>query len=68
MNSHNDHWNRSAESELAQVIEPLASYITATDRPRAALRSALAVLLRQIEQTNHAADALVASFSERCWS
>jgi hypothetical protein len=43
------------QSDLARVIEPLASYICAADRPRAALASALAVLVREIEQTNHAA-------------
>ena len=43
------------QSDLARVIEPLASYICAAERPRAALASALAVLVREIEQTNQAA-------------
>jgi hypothetical protein len=37
------------------VIEPLASYICAADQPRAALLSALAVLLAEVKQTNRAA-------------
>ena len=45
--------------DLLQVIEPLASYICASGRPRAALRSVLAALFRQVEQTNQAADASV---------
>jgi hypothetical protein len=42
-------------AELERVIEPLASYICATDEPKTALMSALAVLLREIEATNRAA-------------
>jgi hypothetical protein len=45
----------SADSNLERVIEPLASYISATTRPRAALMSALAVLISEVEQTNQAA-------------
>jgi hypothetical protein len=44
-----------ATSDLERVIEPLASYICAADQPRAALLSALAVLLSEVEQTNRAA-------------
>lgn len=43
------------DSDVARVIEPLANYICAADQPRAALASALAILVREIEQTNHAA-------------
>jgi hypothetical protein len=44
-----------ARSELERVIEPLASYICAAEQPRAALMSALAVLLAEVKQTNRAA-------------
>jgi hypothetical protein len=46
------------------VIEPLASYICATDQPRAALVSALAVLLSEVENTNRAAIAHCRAVSE----
>jgi hypothetical protein len=42
-------------SDLERVIEPLAAYICATEQPKSALMSALAVLLREIEATNRAA-------------
>jgi hypothetical protein len=44
-----------ARSDLERVIEPLASYICAAEQPRAALMSALAVLLAEVKQTNRAA-------------
>ncbi len=53
---------RGAESDLVQVIEPLASYICAASRPRAALASALALLFSQVEETNRTASMHVASF------
>jgi hypothetical protein len=57
-----------ASSDLQRVIEPLASYICAADQPRAALMSALAVLLADVKQTNRAALAHfgidVAAFAE----
>lgn len=51
-------------SDLERVIEPLASYICAADRPRAALASALAFLFSEVEQTNRAAIAHFGAFSE----
>jgi hypothetical protein len=42
-------------SELERVVEPLAAYICATEQPKSALMSALAVLLREVEATNRAA-------------
>jgi hypothetical protein len=51
--------------DLERVIEPLASYICATDRPKAALKLALAVLLSQVEQTNQAANTRVAALLAR---
>ena len=56
---------RASERELERVLEPLASYICATDRPRAALKLAVAALFQQVEQTNRAASARVAALLER---
>jgi hypothetical protein len=42
-------------SELDRVVEPLASYICATERPGAALRSVLSALLRSVDETNRLA-------------
>ena len=44
-----------APQDLERVIEPLASYICATEQPKTALMSALAVLFREVEATNRAA-------------
>jgi hypothetical protein len=43
--------------ELERVIEPLASYICATDQPKAALKSALAVLFAEVDETIRVANA-----------
>jgi hypothetical protein len=53
-------------SELESVIEPLASYICATDKPRVALIRALALLVNEVEQTNRAAHARVAALAGSC--
>jgi hypothetical protein len=45
------------ESELRRVLEPLANYICATDRPREVLLSAQALLSREVRQTNRLAQA-----------
>ena len=55
---------RAAGHELEQVVEPLASYICATERPQSALNSALAVLFREIAATNQAAIAHFRTFLE----
>jgi hypothetical protein len=47
--------NQSVENGLERVIEPLASYISAARHPKAALRSALAVLRSVMEENNRAA-------------
>ena len=60
--NHNATLDGSGDLEL--VIEPLASYICATARPRASLKLALAALISQIEQTNRSATAQVAAFRE----
>ena len=51
--------------ELERILEPLASYICANDRPRAALKVAVAALFQHVEQTNRAASARVAALLER---
>jgi hypothetical protein len=56
--------NRAAEVQLERVVEPLASYIVAANRPRAALLSALAVLYRALEENNRAANAYVAALTQ----
>ena len=50
-------------SELERMIEPLASYICATERPQSALRSALAALFREVEANNRTATAHFRNFS-----
>jgi hypothetical protein len=41
--------------ELERIVEPLASYICATERPKAALASVLWLLLQEVEATNQTA-------------
>ncbi|HKD36872.1 MAG TPA: hypothetical protein VKB78_08720 [Pirellulales bacterium] len=55
---------RGVGRELEQVVEPLANYICATERPQTALNSALAVLFREIAATNQAAIAHFRTFLE----
>jgi hypothetical protein len=55
---------RSSASDLERVIEPLANYICATDKPKTALFSALAVLCRQVDATNGAASHHFRTFLE----
>jgi hypothetical protein len=52
------------DGDLQRVIEPLVSYICATERPRKSLRLALAALVRQIDETNRSATAQVAAILE----
>jgi hypothetical protein len=59
--------NRLIDNDLGRVVGPLADYICATDRPRAALTAALKVLVREVELTTRAASAQVAAFSEGRW-
>ena len=42
----------TTHSDLDHVIEPLANYICASDKPKTTLMSALAALSRQIDATN----------------
>ena len=55
MNATNLYLDRTSDRNLALAIEPLASYICAAIEPREALRSALAVLLDEVNETNKAA-------------
>jgi hypothetical protein len=54
---------RPLGNELKRVVEPLASYICATDKPNSALWSALALLFREVEATNGAAATHVRSLA-----
>jgi hypothetical protein len=54
---------RPISNELKRVIEPLASYICATDKPNSALWSALALLFREVEATNGVAATHVRSLA-----
>jgi hypothetical protein len=60
--------NRLAESttrrDLLRMVEPLANYICATERPQAALLSAMAVLFNEVEATNQAAVAQFRTYME----
>ena len=63
MNQFNRILESSIGNELERVVEPLASYICATEQPKAALMSALAVLFREVEATNRAAATHFRSYS-----
>jgi hypothetical protein len=52
MNTTNTQRNRTSNHDLTQVIEPLANYICATDRPRETLLSALAALFDEVKGTH----------------
>ncbi len=43
-------------SELANVVEPVADFICASEKPDVVLRSILAVLRRQVHATNGIAE------------
>jgi hypothetical protein len=45
----------AADTTLKSMIEPLASYVCAADRPRAVLLSALSALFDEVEATNRTA-------------
>jgi hypothetical protein len=57
---------RAVDGTLKRVIEPLASYICASEQPKAVLLSALSALVDEVEQTNRAAQAHVTVFSGGC--
>ena len=64
MNTVHCQLGRTTSSDLEQVVEPLASYICATEQPRAALLAALAVLVTAVKETNKAARIHFRNFSE----
>ena len=55
---------RGTPNDLERVIEPLASYICATDQPKAAMKSALVALFRTVAETNRVASSCIGHFSE----
>jgi len=55
MNRISNHFETKQRSELDRVVEPLADYICATERPAAVLRSVFSALLRSVEETNRLA-------------
>jgi hypothetical protein len=64
MNRFNFTADRSTGKDLERVVEPLAAYICATEQPKTALMSALAVLFREVEATNSAAASYFQSFMQ----
>jgi hypothetical protein len=64
MNRFNFAADRSTGKDLERVVEPLAAYICATEQPKTALMSALAVLFREVEATNSAAVFYFQSFMQ----
>jgi hypothetical protein len=52
----------STRSDLERVVEPLANYICASEKPKTELFSALAVLCREVDATNGLATSQVFSF------
>lgn len=66
MNTLNRNRKQSAYSDMERVIEPLASYISATNQPMTTLVSALAALVSEVKKTNRAASAHVTACMEHC--
>jgi len=54
MHETNTQVHRPFDRELARIIEPLASYVSATERPRDTLLSALAALFEEVQGTHQA--------------
>ena len=52
------------EADLQKLVEPLASYISATNHPRAALLLALFLLVSSLQEIGDAANNYLATFSE----
>ena len=65
MNSISRKSSRHQEPGLEHVIEPLAGYICAAERPQAVLRSVLVALRREVERTNREADILAAALRKK---
>jgi hypothetical protein len=56
---------RTTASDLRQVIEPLASYICATDQPHTALKLAWSALFNEVTEVNRVARAHVVGLARR---
>lgn len=52
MNANNRVLEWLPNTELANVVEPVADFICASEKPEVVLRSILAVLRRQVHATN----------------
>lgn len=52
MNAINQVLKWKPDNDLTEVVEPLADFICASEKPEVVLRSVLAVLRRQIHATN----------------
>lgn len=55
---------QATDRGLEQLVEPLASFICATEQPRVSLTLALDVLLTQVNQLNRTAGAYVGCCGE----
>ena len=53
----------ATESDMERVIEPLASYICASDQPKAVLRLAVEALFNEVAQMNRMAKAHISTSS-----
>jgi hypothetical protein len=64
MNRVNFHLSSKIEADLQKLVEPLAGYISATNRPRATLFLALLMLVSDFQDIGDAANTYLANFSE----
>jgi len=55
--------NRTSALELQRVIEPLASFICAADRPKALLNAVYSALVQEVDLVHRVARAQAASFA-----
>jgi hypothetical protein len=65
MNSIERLLDRATEMDMEQVVEPLASYICASDHPNASLLLAVETLYNQVARTNREASDRVAAVASR---
>jgi hypothetical protein len=64
MNRLNCELPQATDRGLQRLVEPLASFICATEQPRVSLTLALGVLLSQVDELNRAASAYVGCAGE----
>jgi hypothetical protein len=55
---------KSIEADLQKLVEPLASYISATNHPRSALILTLILLVSNLQEINDAANNYLTTFGE----